>query len=189
MNENIEFNLPILPKLKDYNPYGTFVCENCEITINEYDKDEKKFIRSYNTMFRTTSQQNLDRHKKTKKHIQNISVEGSRPCKKCNEVYSPKGLKLHIERNSRCLPIEDLQRPLCNTFIYKNKRFIDIDAVVKYKNDYDRYLYNKKNYVSDLRYIREGKGKRMIGSASTSKQKTEAILSLRDKNIKKKKDI
>ena len=184
---DIEFNLPILPKINDYNPNGTFVCESCEVTINEYDDEEKKFIRSYKTMFKTTSQHNLDRHKQTKKHLENISIEGSRPCKKCNEIFSPKGLELHINRNKRCIAVGgDLKVPKCNAFMFRNKRFIDLDAVMKYRNDYDRYLWNKKHYRNHLRYIREGKGTRVIGSVTTEKQKKEAILSLRDKNIKRK---
>ena len=46
--------------------------KNIRLTETELDEVEEKIVRRYKVMFSTNSKQNLERHRKTKKHLKNI---------------------------------------------------------------------------------------------------------------------
>ena len=152
------YQVPILPKSKDYSPDGRYVCESCFNNKPDIDHEEQMIHGFTRTMCVFKSQKNLDKHKETKKHKKN--VENGIVCPHCNNLFSKEGYKEHKLQNEALYQIHKIRtknsKPfICNNFVFNGCRFHSYDAMNEYKNDYQKYLYRKKIYQNDLRLIRE----------------------------------
>lgn len=180
------YSVPKLPIASDYSPFGRYSCVSCSINKSTVDHEEKIVNEPINQICCFKSKAHLEKHKLTKKHINN--VKNGIICKKCGELFSKEGFEIHKSQNTPMLlawRMKNSKDPfICNNFIFNSCRFHSFEAMEKYKSDYKHYIYKKKIYDNDLRFIRErDKGrkakKRLPNGAIT------VLLNNREKNRKK----
>ena len=151
------YECPVLPKAKDYSPDGKYVCESCYNNKDEVDHEEEMIVGTIRTMCVFKSQKHLNIHKETKKHKKN--VENGIVCPHCNNLFSKEGIEEHKRQNIALFQLHKIKKdPMpfkCNNFVFNGCRFHSFDAMRKYQEDYQKYLYRRKIYQNDLRFIRE----------------------------------
>lgn len=188
MSEDQDYQVPVLPLVKNFSPDGKFVCESCYNNKAEVDHEEEMILGTITSMCVFKSQKHLDIHKETKKHKKN--VENGIKCPHCNNIFSKEGFEEHKRQNQPILTglkVRNKQHQFkCNNFVFNGIRFHSNDAMEQYKQTYQKYLYRRKIYQNDLRFIREReKTGRKARKRLPNGNCMEIILNNAEKNKKK----